>query len=159
MDSNPERIKEAVNLYYDKDPYLYVEEYFSVASQLYLRTHCDIIGHFDVVTKFIEREPLFSTSHPRYLAARDAALERLLMSPALFEINTGAISRGYRTQPYPEMSVIERIAESGKPFVLSSDAHSADTVDFGIAAVARELDKKGIKYVTSLDEILSITRV
>lgn len=158
VDSNPEHIKEAVELYYGGDPYLYVEEYFSVASQLYLRTGCDIIGHFDVVTKFIEREPLFSTAHPRYIAARDAALERLFMSPALFEINTGAISRGYRAAPYPEMAVIERIAELGKPFVLSSDAHSTDTLDFGIADVRRELDKRKIKYVTSLDEVLSVTR-
>ena len=158
VDSKPERIREATKHYYSGDPYLYVEEYFSVASQLYLRTRCDIIGHFDVVTKFIESEPLFSTSHLRYIAARDAALERLLMSPALFEINTGAISRGFRTAPYPEWSVIERIAEAGKPFVITSDAHGKEFLDFGLLDVAHELDKRKIKYVTSLDEVLSITR-
>ncbi len=158
VDVNPERIREAISLHYGGDPYLYVEEYFREVSEVYLRTHCDIIAHFDLVAKFVECEPLFSTSHPRYLAARDKALDKLLLTPALFEINTGAISRGYRTTPYPEETVIELIAASGKPFVISSDAHTKETLDFGIEAIARELSKKGIKYVTSLDEILSITR-
>ena len=158
VDSRLDNIRKAVETFYGGDPYLYVEDYFLHVSEVYIRTRCDIIGHFDLVTKFIEREPLFSTSHPRYVAARDAALERLLMSPALFEINTGAISRGYRTSPYPDREIVERIALAGKPFVISSDAHNKQAIDFGLADVARELDKQGIKYVTSLDEVLSITR-
>jgi histidinol-phosphatase (PHP family) len=158
VDSKPDFIPDAISLYYGGDPYLYVEEYFSEVSEVYSRTRCDIIGHFDIVTKFIDRLPLFSTSHPRYIAARDAALEKLLLTPALFEINTGAISRGYRTTPYPDEAVIDRIASSGKPFVISSDAHTRDSLDFGLVDVSHSLDKKGIKYVTSLDEILSVTR-
>ncbi len=158
VDIKPEIVKQNVDTYYGGDPYAYVEDYYLTVSEAYLRTGCDIIGHFDLVTKFIEREPFFSVSHPRYIAARDAALERLLMSPALFEVNTGAIARGYRTAPYPEMAVIERIAAAGKPLVINSDAHTRDTVDFLLAETAMELDRLKIPYVTTLDEVLSLTR-
>ena len=38
-------------------------------------------------------------------------------------INTGAIARGKRTQPYPAPEMIEYIRSRGGKFILSSDAH------------------------------------
>ena len=76
----------------------------------------------------------------------------------MFEVNTGAISRGYRTSPYPRPDIIKRIADSGKKLVITSDSHRADTVDFAIDDTARELDKEGIPYVSSLEEVLAVTR-
>ena len=151
-------VRENVNKYFHSDPYAYVEAYFEEVGSIYEKTKCDIIGHFDLVTKFIERDRLFDVRNERYIRARDLALDKLLSTPALFEVNTGAISRGYRTTPYPEDEVLFRIAESGKPLVINSDSHSASTVLFGIEEQMRRLDSLGIKYVTSLEEVLSITR-
>ena len=136
------------------DPYAYCEAYYKNVGELYEKTRCDIIGHFDLVTKFIEQSPIFSESHPRYIAARDAALEKLLASPAIFEINTGAISRGYRTTPYPSTEVIDKIAAAGKPFVINSDSHSAETVSFMLDEIASELDKEGYRYITTIADII-----
>ena len=47
-----------------------------------------------------------------------------------FELNTGAISRGYRTSPYPADDISEYIKNGGGRLVLSSDAHRAEDIAF-----------------------------
>ena len=46
------------------------------------KTGCQIVGHFDLITKFNEGDKLFDTSHPRYVNAALGALERLDVSSA-----------------------------------------------------------------------------
>jgi len=78
----------------------------------------------------------------------------LLDTPAIFEVNTGAISRGYRTESYPEDFLLKIIGDSGKKLVITSDTHSTSTIDFGLENEAKKLDKLGYEYITSLEEIL-----
>lgn len=158
VDHTAEITRSAITDYYGGDPYAYCEAYYAEVERVYEKTKCDIIAHFDLVTKFIERDPIFSTEHPRYIAARDKALEVLLATPAVFEVNTGAISRGYRTSPYPESAVLKRIAEAGKKVLINSDAHHADNLDHSIDAAAKMLDAMGVGYYTSLEQVLAITR-
>ena len=140
------------------DAYKYAECYFDEMARVYELSGCDIIGHFDLLLKFNEQDPIFDTEHPRYVKARDAALDRLLATPAVFEVNTGAIHRGYRTSPYPDGDVLARIKAAGRPIVVTSDSHSADTVDFLIDKTAAELTERGFRCIRSMDELLSITR-
>ena len=154
VDESPEATDRAIAEGFGGDLYAYCEAYYENVSKLYEKTRCDIIGHFDLVTKFIEISPIFEETHPRYIAARDAALEKLLKTPVIFEINTGAISRGYRTTPYPNSEVIAKIAEAKKPFVINSDAHTAEDLTFMLEGVANDFDEKGYKYIQSLTEII-----
>lgn len=154
IDASAEVMKDNIDRYYGGDVYAYCEDYFSLVADVYNKTKCNIIGHFDLVTKFNEKMPLIDTSHPRYVSAADKALRALIDTPAVFEINTGAISRGYRTTPYPDENQTEQIAKAGKKFVITSDTHSASTVDFMLDETAAELDKKGFKYIIGLEEIL-----
>ena len=132
--------------------------YYRTAADIVRKTNCDIIGHFDLITKFNElrQEDVPSvcridTADPDYIKAwKDAAdsifedcrdrykkgfrnrLETLGLLEVgdrpVFEINTGAISRGYRTSPYPASDQIEYIRDSGGLLILSSDSHSASTI-------------------------------
>ncbi len=158
VDLSPAEVRENVKNCFHNDAYLYVKTYYESVAKIYEKTKCDIIGHFDLITKFIERDELFSLSDERYIKERDKALDVLLQTPALFEVNTGAIARGYRKAPYPDDSVLKKIAESGKPLVINSDSHSKETVLFGIEEQKKRLDSMGIKYVSSLSEVLKITR-
>ena len=45
------------------------------------------------------------------------------------EVNTGAISRGWLDDAYPSAAFRELLRARGTRFVLSSDSHSADTID------------------------------
>lgn len=154
VDLSHEETLSFVNKYYNGDFYAYCEDYYKLVSDVYNKTKCDIIGHVDLVTKFNEGGKEFDTSNERYRKCALDAVEKLLLTPAVFEVNTGAISRGYRTEPYPEGFILDRIAKSRKLFVVNSDTHSTSTVAFGIKDVKEELDKKSYPYINSLEELL-----
>ena len=80
-----------------------------MVSDIYNKTKCDIIGHFDLITKFNEGNALFDASDERYKSAAKAAAEALLKTPAVFEVNTGAMSRGYRDEPYPAKEILDML--------------------------------------------------
>ena len=139
VDESVAILKDAVEKYFDGDIYTLCELYFATVADVVNQTDCDIIGHFDLISKFIEREPLFDTHHPRYIAAWQKAVDQLVEYGVPFEINTGAISRGYRTQPYPAEEMIAYIKARGGRFVLSSDAHSTDSIAYGFDRYNEEL--------------------
>ena len=130
VDEGNEILAAAAKKHFGGDIYSLCEEYFATVADVVNKTGCDIIGHFDLITKFIEREPLFDLDHPRYIAAWQKAVDGLIKYDIPFEINTGAISRGYRTQPYPGDEIMEYIKAKGGSFVLSSDAHSTDAIAY-----------------------------
>ena len=154
VDISAEEVKSYIDRLYGGDVYGYCEDYFKLVKDIYKVTECQIIGHFDLVTKFNERMPLIDINHPRYVKAVDDALEALLDTPAIFEVNTGAISREYRTTPYPDDRTMEIIAKKGKEFVITSDTHHRDTVTFNFAEQEKALTEKGYKYIKSLGAIL-----
>ena len=148
------------------------ELFYETAGTIISRTDCDIIGHFDLLTKFNEKfmlapdesvadlreEPapegavkFFDTADPRYEAAWKRAVDRIFEECAdrykagyrnrletlgilhagdkpVFEINTGAISKGYRTTPYPDSDQREYIRSKGGILILNSDSHKVDTI-------------------------------
>lgn len=122
--------KDSVSRLYGGDWYAFAEDYYRAVGQVSGKTKCDIIAHFDLVAKFNEDEKLFDENHPRYVKAWQAAADRLLACGVPFEINTGAISRGYRTVPYPAMPIYRYLKDHGARFLLSSDSHSAGTLCF-----------------------------
>lgn len=130
VDESPAILREAARKYFDGDIYALCEQYFETVADVADRTDCDIIGHFDLISKFIEKEPLFDVHHPRYVAAWQYAVDELLVFDIPFEINTGAISRGYRTAPYPSAEIIAYIRKKGGRFVLSSDAHDTNGIAY-----------------------------
>ena len=127
IDSSAKVSQDAINELYDGDALAMCEDYFEKVSHVG-DLNPDIIGHFDLITKFNDDGSMIDESHPRYIAARNKALDALLMLNKPFEINTGAISRGYRTSPYPSSSAIDYIRSHGGRFILSSDSHRTDTL-------------------------------
>ena len=86
-------LKNAVEEHFGGDIYAMCEAYFATVADVVNKTACDIIGHFDLIAKFIEREALFDVNHPRYVSAWKKAVDALLPHGVPFEINTGAISQ------------------------------------------------------------------
>ena len=147
VDESKDVTRDAVANGFDGDVIAYCKAYFEAVSKIYEKTHCDIIGHFDLVAKFLELDPLISESDPEYIKVRGRAIDALLETPAVFEVNTGAISRGYRTVPYPHPDVLERIKLAGKPVIVTSDTHSVGTLDFMINETAEQLVAAGHKVI------------
>ena len=149
---------ENVNRFWGGDWYAFAEDYFDAIGSIYEKTHCDIIGHFDIVCKFNQREHAFDETHPRYRTAAIRALDKLLLTPAVFEFNTGGAYRGYRDGFYPADFLLERSAKAGRPMIITSDTHNVDSVLFGYERARSILDSFGIKCFDSLEDVLKITR-
>ena len=88
----------------------------------------DIVGHFDLLTKYNEQGALYDTQSSWYRDAAFAAMETLNAAEKIFEMNTGAISRGYRTTPYPSPELLRHLHDIGGRIVISSDSHSASSI-------------------------------
>jgi len=65
-------------------------------------------------------------------------VEALIPYGKPFEINSGAISRGWRTTPYPAPEILRFIKERGGHILLSSDSHAKETLRYRFDA-SREL--------------------
>ncbi len=133
VDESAAVLQNGVKTYFSGDFYAFAESYFATVGNVLAKTHADIIGHFDLLSKFNEGGRLFDESHPRYVRAYTAAIDRLLPYGKPFEVNTGAISRGYRTHPYPSDAMLRYIAKKGGKVILCGDSHRADTLCYDFA--------------------------
>ena len=117
------------------------EAYFQQYEALAAVEEVDIVGHFDLLTKFNEQARLYDPESPRFQTAAERAMDALIARGKIFEINTGAISRGYRTTPYPSKTLLKKLHARGARITISADAHRTQDIAFGFEeaeALARD---------------------
>ena len=141
VDHMPEIMENNVHKYYDNDYYTYIEDYYRVLADRVLKCRPDFIAHFDLVAKFNQGNKYFDESGERYQSAALTAMEQLAKAEIPFEINTGAICRGYRDIPYPAPFLLKRLHELGGRIILSGDTHSKENLLYGYE-MATEVAKK-----------------
>lgn len=130
VDSTRQRFLDGVNQGFDGDCYSYIEEYYRCVADVVEKTKCDFIAHIDLVSKFNKDKDLFDENHPRYVKAYQTAVDKLIKYNIPFEINVGAISRGYMVEPYPLPPVLEYIKKKGGKLIMSSDSHAKENVAY-----------------------------
>ena len=130
------KLEAAIARHYGGDPYAMCRDYFRTVCESNEGTGAAILGHIELVMKFNEKRDLFDDADPRYLGPALECAELAARSGRLVEINTGAIARGYRTQPCPGPAMLRRVAECGGRILLTSDCHNRDFLDCGFAEAA-----------------------
>lgn len=130
VDDTEEKLEDAVLRLWKGDWYAFAADYFKTEAKVYERTGCDFVGHFDLLTKFNEGFCHFDETKDAYLEPALAAMKRLNDRGLPFEINTGALSRGYRTQPYPSRILLKELCAMGGRIMINSDSHSPKTIGF-----------------------------
>ena len=128
VDYSQEVLQKAIDEGFGGDPYAMTAYYFQVVAQFPQRINLDFVGHFDLVTKFNEGGRMFDEDNPRYWKPALETMEYLAKLGYAFEINTGAISRGYRTTPYPSKRLLQALCDFGGSIVFGCDSHTIDTV-------------------------------
>lgn len=134
---------------YDNDVVRLAEDYYKNLCDYILMRKPDIIGHFDLITKFDEMDESLFLSNPAYNKVAEKYIALAAQSGAIFEVNTGAISRGYRSSPYPAKNLLAVLRELNAKVILSSDSHSKDTLLFGFEEARALLDEIGITNIVS----------
>ena len=97
------------------------EAYYAKVADVARKTKADIIGHMDLITKFQDKLPI--TESPFYLRCAYEAIHTLIPYGKPFEINVGAITRGYRKTPYPAQTLLREIHACGGKIIFTGDCH------------------------------------
>ncbi len=77
VDDTEEKLVKAVETLWHGDWYAFAREYFEAEAQIYDRTKCDFIGHFDLLTKFNEGYKHFDETKDAYLEPAITAMHKL----------------------------------------------------------------------------------
>lgn len=129
LDNTRELLWDGLQTCYGGDCDALAEDYFALVASYAKDDNVAFIGHFDLITKFDEKYPPIFLPTPRYTAAWKQAAEELLRAGKIFEINTGALFRGLKTQPYPCKEILKFLGEHKAKVIVSSDSHSVDSID------------------------------
>jgi len=121
--------------------------YYEPFCRYILERKPDIIGHFDLITKFDEMDESLYANNAEYHRLAEQYTLKAAASGSLFEVNTGAISRGYRTTPYPYENLLHRIRKHASGIILSADSHAADTIAFRFEDTRKYLKEIGFEHV------------
>lgn len=117
------------------------KRYYEELTTHILATHADIVGHFDVIAKF----SLFDESDPIYQRTALEAMDAILETDAIFEVNTGAMARGYRKIPYPVDFLLRHILEKKGRITWGADCHATQNTDYAFCETLQLLRSLGFK--------------
>ena len=135
---------------FGQDALAMAEAYYGAFCDYISRRRPDIIGHFDLITKFDEAEEPVFLHDPAYRRIAEQAIARAAQSGCIFEVNTGAMARGVRTAAYPGEHLLYVLKQCGARLILSSDSHSKDTLDFGFEETKEVLRDIGFTHLVTL---------
>ena len=150
VDDTPQLFERAIREGFGGDALALARAYYQQFVPWVRALRPEIVGHLDLVTKFNEGGRFFDEEDPRYRALALGALDALLEDDPVLEVNTGAVSRGWRRLPYPAPFLLRRIREAGGRVTVTADAHSAGALTFGFAAVLDLLREAGFGSVWEL---------
>lgn len=118
-------------------------EYFMAFCNYIKSRKPDIIGHFDLLTKFDEViEPIF-LNNKDYHKLAEKYLDSILSTDCIFEVNIGAILRGYRKTPYPYENLLHKINKANGKIILSLDAHDKKFLTYDFSEIIYYLKNLG----------------
>lgn len=145
VDSNIEGVRYGIEKYCGGDALEFARRYYNTYTELICSMRPDILGHIDLVAKLGAVDE--SSTEYRKMAI-SALYDALSVSP-IIEMNTGAISRGYKALPYPASFMFEEIKARGGKIILSSDSHNKNTLTFHFNECLELLRANGFKSIVT----------
>ncbi len=113
----------------------------------------DFIGHFDLILKHNESMRFVDEESKEYQNLAIEAAEALAGKIKLFEVNTGAMSRGFRSKPYPAPFLLKELKRLGFGAVITSDCHRKENMGYYFEEAEELLRDSGFreKYILTED--------
>ena len=149
IDSNYDYFKKCLSAF-DNDYLAFAKSYYSNFCEYIKRQKPDIIGHFDLITKFDELDDNLFLKNPQNTKIAENIITKAIQSGCIFEINTGAIARDLRTTPYPSENLLYILKKNNSTIILSSDSHRNDTLTFGFCETKKYLKDIGFNKIMVL---------
>ena len=130
---------------YQNDIYAMCKDYYEDLSNMANWNEVDIIGHIDLISKYNKDQSYFYFDDPKYFNSACDCIDRLLEKNKIFEVNTGAIARGYRKSPYPYKNLLTYLYEKKARILLNSDCHNRHDLDCAFTESLELIKKCGFK--------------
>ncbi len=137
IDYTAEKLLSAANDLFDGDIYKMCSEYFNMLADFICSNSFDVVGHFDLVTKFNEAVPMIDESNSFYQKSALKAIDIILKckKDIIFEVNTGAMYRKGNKKPYPAPFIMKHLYDKGAKITITSDSHCCESLDFAFDEV------------------------
>lgn len=149
LDSNYDYFTKAL-AFFNGDALALAEQYYQHFCEYIELRKPDVIGHFDLMTKFDENEQNRFLNNTAYWQLAEKYVEKASQSGCIFEVNTGLMARGYRTSPCPHERLLGILCKLGGKVVLSSDSHSVETLDSQFSQMKTLLKNIGFSHTYAL---------
>ena len=137
--------------YFDGDERAMIRAYFAQYGAMAADSRVDVVGHIDLLCKFSETAGLFPADDPFLLDCAARAMEPLVKAGKIVEVNTGAMAKGLRTQPYPSVPLLRILRDMGGRVTVTADAHSAAAVAHAFSETEALLRETGFREVWQFD--------
>lgn len=113
-----------INVGYNNNPDLMVADYYKNLAEFINKQKPTVVGHFDLITKF--NNGIFNPQNTIKQAYN--AIDSIIANnkDIIFELNTGAIARGYKTEAYPSFELLKHLHKSNAKMQINSDCHNKE---------------------------------
>lgn len=150
VDNTHHHMRACIEEGYGGDALNMAQAYYDLLVSYTTTDRVDIVGHFDLLRKMNGDNRFFDPFSPAYQCIALEALEAIAKAGKIFEVNTGAIARGFLKEPYPAPFLLKRLLELKAPIIVSSDAHAAENLDTQFDAVSDMLYEMGFRETMEL---------
>ena len=149
IDSNYDYFKKCLEVF-DYDVIKLAETYYRTFVGYITNRKPDIVGHFDLITKFDEIDTPLFLNNSDYLKIAQKYIKTAAEADVIFEINTGAMARNIRKTPYLGEDLLYVLKTQGSKVMLSSDSHSVETLNYCFDEMENMLKDIGFDCVYEL---------
>ena len=132
------------------DPLALAEAYYTQFCTYIKERKPDIVGHFDLITKYEESQTNWFFPNEAYHRLSEKFMKIAAQNDVIFELNTGGIARGIRTTPYPYENLLHILKQENAKLILNSDSHHKDTIDCYFSEAKKYLKDIGFQYLYAL---------
>lgn len=132
IDYSQEKFNEMLEKAYGNDIYALAKDYFAAIGKQAENTNIQIIGHLDLIAKYNEDQSYYRFDDPKILEYAKSAIDKLVQAGKIFEMNSGAMSRGNRKTPYPSVELLKLIHQANGKILINTDCHNKEYLDYGM---------------------------
>lgn len=152
FDRNVAAVREYIDNNFGGDGLAFCRSYYDMVCAMPDYGDFDIIGHFDLCVKLNQKIHFVDESSDKYLSYAFEAISSLKGEIPFFEVNTGCISRGYRTIPYPIPRILKEFKRQGFGACITSDCHDSKDLDCHYLQARELLVSCGFKEIYILTD-------
>ncbi len=146
IDESPEHMKKCIDTF-DGNYLSAVEAYYSRLCDYVLKRKPDVVGHFDLITKYEGRYTDYFFSQDGYFNIAKKYITEAAKSECIFEVNNGAIAKGYRNTPYPSRDLLYVLKKLDAKLTVTSDCHNKTMLDYNFKECKKMLKDIGFEHI------------